>query len=91
MLIDHYYPDLYEMMRIVNGSKNGDKKRKEIGEMKLSIDIVLMIIKGLYPIIRPILKDAVNDPDVMWDDYLMEMFDRAFKNIPDPAIDTDEK
>ena len=39
-------------------------------------NVILMILKAIYPTMRPILKKAVNDPDQDWDDVLMSVLDK---------------
>lgn len=80
MLSNYYYPDPYEMMQIINTIKKIERKRKK---MKFTVDLIIMILKGLYPILRPILFDAIDNPNYQWDDYLMKMLDHAFDSLDD--------
>jgi hypothetical protein len=38
--------------------------------------IIVTIVKKLYPIMRPILFKAINDPNSEWDDLLMDILDK---------------
>lgn len=45
----------------------------------MSPNIAFTILKKLYPIMRPILFKAINDPNTEWDDLLMTIFDKIFE------------
>ena len=46
-------------------------------------NIILTILKAIYPMMRPILKKAVNDPDQEWDDLLMSILDKVLGHEED--------
>jgi len=54
------------------------EKRRFKYIMKINPMVIVNILQNIYPIMRPILLKAVNNPDQTWDDYLMELCDKIF-------------
>lgn len=45
----------------------------------IKFNTVFSVIKLLYStVLRPLLVNAVNDPDAEWDDFILAMVDRVF-------------
>lgn len=40
--------------------------------------LIVNVLQKIYPIIRPVLMKAVDDPNVEWDNMLMDIVDRIF-------------
>jgi hypothetical protein len=38
--------------------------------------LILKVIKTLYPLFRPILVQAIDDPSKQWDDVFMQVLDK---------------
>jgi len=46
--------------------------------MAMKSKAALALLEQLYPLLRPILFNAINDPKVEWDDIAMMIADRLF-------------
>ena len=44
----------------------------------MSPNVVEKVLFALWPMIRPVLVKAVDDPDSEWDDYLLSILDLIF-------------
>jgi hypothetical protein len=46
----------------------------------MKLKIIWTLVKQVYAqLLRPILLKAVDDPDAVWDDYLMKAIDNLFE------------
>lgn len=39
-------------------------------------ELMIQLLKAMYPIVRPQLAKAVDDPDSEWDEFMLEILDR---------------
>lgn len=43
--------------------------------MKVNFAILILCLRAIYPVMRPILQDSIDDPNSEWDEVLMRTLD----------------
>jgi hypothetical protein len=54
------------------------KLKKQIEEQGMKPTLLYAILKQIYPMMRPMLYDAIDNPNYEWDDLVMSIVDRIF-------------